>query len=162
MTSVRKRLERLYGPDGADLIEAAPETRIATNAAVPFHVHFQRDPAVGDETLRIVARLDQLQELIADETAITDAGLVHLAGLSQLRLLHLGQTNVTDDGLVHLLALPLVLLDLSGTRVTDAGLVHLHDMISLKEVWIVGCACSREGVERLRSALPGCKVVVSS
>jgi hypothetical protein len=155
----RARLEYLYGPDGADLVESAPGTGIATEGGVPVHVHFRGSRAVTDETLRIVGRLAQLQEVAANETSISDAGLAHLGLLPDLRLLHLNQTQVRDAGLVHLEALPLEVLDLCYTRVTDAGLERLYAIKSLKEVWVIGCGCSDEALTRLRSALPGCKVI---
>jgi hypothetical protein len=103
--------------------------------------------------------LTHLEELVANETAITDIGLAHLSGLSKLRLLHLSGTAVTDAGLVHLDALPLEVIDLCGTRVTDAGLGHLRAIKTLKKVWIIGCRCSEVGVAGLQSALPNCKIV---
>jgi len=154
----RARLETLYGPDGADLMEAVPGTGIAMGDA-PVHVHFRGNKTVTDETLRIVGRLHQLEEVVANETSVTDAGMVHLSHLSKLRLLHLGGTCVSDAGLTHLQTLPLELVDLCRTSLSDDGLERLAAMKHLKELWIIGCHCTKEGIARFRANLPGCKVV---
>ncbi len=155
----RAKLEALYGLEGADLKEAVPESSIATNGNVPFHVHFRSNRVVTDAIVRLASRLTKLEELVANDTAITDMGLAHLSGLSNLHLLHLSGTAVTDAGLVQLGALPLEVLDLCRTRVTDVGLERLRAIKTLREVWIIGCGCSEGGVEGLQSALPICRIV---
>ena len=155
----RAKLESHFGPNGADLMEAVPGTGIATNGNVPIHVHFRRNKGVTDETLRIVGRLDQLEEVVANETSVTDAGMVHLGHLSKLRLLHLSGTCISDAGLAHLQALPLELLDLCRTSVSDDGLERVAAMKHLKELWIIGCNCSKEAIARFLTNVLGCKVI---
>lgn len=140
-------------------MEAVPGTGIAASGNVPVHVHFRGNKAVTDETLRIVGRLDQLEEVVANETSVTDAGMVHLGRLPKLRLLHLGWTCVSDTGLAHLQTLPLELVDLCGTSLSDDGLERLAAMKHLKELWIIGCHCTKEGIAQFRANVPGCKVI---
>jgi hypothetical protein len=154
----REKLEFLYGVYGADLMEAAPETKIA-GVEHPVHVHFRGNKNVHDEHFQIAARLDQLEELVANETSVTDVGMLHLSNLPRLRVLHLGGTIITDSGLIHLQSLPLELLDISRTSVTDRGLSHLARMKHLKELWIIGCCCTEEGVAAFRAAAPSCRLI---
>lgn len=102
--------------------------------------------------------LTDLEELVANETSISDAGLAHVRVLPKLRSLHLSGTAVSDAGTQHLLELPLVLLDLSGTHVSDAGLECLSGIRSLQELWIIGCLASEGGIERFQKQLLTCKV----
>ena len=50
-------------------------------------------------------------------------------------------------------------LDLSQTQITDDGLVRLAELKGISYLALRGCPdVTDEGVERLRKALPGCKV----
>lgn len=95
--------------------------------------------------------LTDLEELVANETSISDAGLAHVRVLPKLRSLRLSGTAVSDAGTQHPLELPLVLLDLSGTHVSDAGLECLSGIRSLQELWIIGCLASEGGLSVFRS-----------
>jgi hypothetical protein len=97
-------------------------------------VHFRGNRGASDEPLRIVGRLTQLEELVANDTAVSDAGLGHLSSLSKLRSFHLNSTSVADAELAHLEALPLEVLDLCYTRVTDFGLERIRAIKSLREL----------------------------
>ena len=59
---------------------------------VPRNVH---DPAkANDETLASIGKLDRLESLSLNSTAVTDAGLVHLKGKTRLKYLELsGYSN---------------------------------------------------------------------
>ncbi len=90
----------------------------------------------------------------------TDADL---AGLCELRAMHslwLTDARVSADGLRAVAGLPrLRNLYLQGDNVTDAGLRHLEAMQGLRVLRVDGCPNVTEaGVERLKKALPGCKV----
>ncbi len=75
---------------------------------------------LDDGGLAAIAGLSELEELILDETSVTDDGLRHLASLSRLKKLSLYAAHgVTGGGFEHLAALgELEVLDLSAT---DAG-----------------------------------------
>jgi hypothetical protein len=53
---------------------------------------------VTDDTLRSVAKLENLRELDLDGTAITDAGLKFLAPLAKLERLRISRTKISDAG----------------------------------------------------------------
>ena len=85
-----------------------------------------------------ISQLDLLTELRLSGTKVSDAGLSHLANLKNLRILSLGNTAVTDSGLVELESFKqLEFLDVGSTM--NEGV-------------------SKAAFERLRQALPQCKV----
>ncbi len=61
---------------------------------------------IGDDSLRILAKLPRLSRLSLRLTKVSDAGMAHMAGMKALRSLSIGGTRVTDAGLVHLKELP--------------------------------------------------------
>jgi hypothetical protein len=140
-------------------------------------------PPTTDDVMPYLEGLDQLQELLLDETQVTDAGLAHLHGLSQLQTLDLAFTHVTDAGLVHLQELSqlrslnlavtpvsdaglahlhglsqLRSLVLHGTKITDAGLVHLEGLSQLQSLRITRTQVTDQGVKKLQQILPNCTI----
>ena len=138
---------------------------------------------VGDEGLRHLSAIASLELLPLGSTRITDAGLAHVAsmtgllylglrdnrvgddgvrhltGLTQLRGLHLGETKVTDAGLAHLEKLSrLEKLWLDDTEVSDASVDRLSKLRGLRELHVRRSRLTPAGVERLRAALPSCRV----
>jgi Leucine-rich repeat (LRR) protein len=92
-------------------------------------------------------------------TQVTDAGLEYIKGLNNLEELDLGNTQVTDAGLEHFKGLnSLEGLWLDNTQVTDAGLKHLKGMTNLRELYLNDTQVTDESVEKLRDALPDCKI----
>jgi len=57
---------------------------------------------ITDAALVHLKRMDRLEKLYLDNTAITDHGLIHLKKLDRLKELHLNSTGITDDGLRRL------------------------------------------------------------
>jgi len=67
--------------------------------------------------------------------------------------------HFTDAGLVAIGRLTDVqLVSLNSTQITDAGLVHLERLTDLEELLLDGAAVTDERVEKLRQALPNCKI----
>lgn len=80
-------------------------------------------------------RLDQIQDLVLDETQVTDAGLGALRGMSQLRIITLNKTKITDAGLVHLYGLRnLIFVRFEDTSVTKAGAEELQRALPTCEI----------------------------
>ena len=106
-----------------------------------------------------VKGLTNLQLLFLPDQ-ITDAGMEHLKNLTNVTNLGLEGTQVTDAGLEHLKGLTNLsfLLGLSGTKITDAGLEHLKGLKKLKYVSLQNTKVSQEGVDKLKKALPKCKI----
>lgn len=137
-----------------------------------------KDP-IDDGSLAHVANLPYLRVLVLSSDKVTDDGLQVLKGLSELEELEISRARITDDGVkflgplralkkLHLVDAPLtdsVLnqitsywrleeLDLSGSQITDDGLPLLHDMTSLRVLTCRNTRVTREGMNRLRDALP--------
>lgn len=108
---------------------------------------------VGADFFRHVTSLS----VIGD--SMNDAHMVKISGLTRLKSLDLQKTEVTDAGLVHLEGLSqLHVLWLSETRVTDAGLQHLEGLTQLQDLYLDGTQVTDAGIDRLKVALPKCKV----
>ena len=144
------------------------------------------DTAITDAGLKHLAGLEKLTTLSLERTQITDVGLQQLSGLKNLETLLLSGTNITDDGLAHLAALEqLRHLYLSHCKIRGPGLLHLKaleklenlnlssnavgddavDFIAavpnLKHVELYETGFTREGIVKLRGALPKAGVYVS-
>jgi len=110
------------------------QLRRLPDPGVPFGLCLRAgNEDVTDETLKELAGLKSLQELILIKTEITDAGLKELAGLENLKTLNLYETKIMGSGLKDLVALKkLETLNLHGTRVTGPGLADLAQARNLQ------------------------------
>lgn len=115
---------------------------------------------VDDAKLADLAPIaQQVYSLNLANTKVTDAGLAQVAALPNLRVLHLEKTSIGDAGLAHLKSLQnLQYLNLYGTQVTDAGLANLEGLKNLKNVYLWQSQVTDAGADKLRAALPECKV----
>ncbi len=130
---------------------------------------------VGNDSLRYLAPLAQLQRLDLTSTKITGDGFADLAGMTKLTALTVGGFNrrdVKDDDLARIGELP-ALQDLTiyQTDITDAGLAHLrgtalHSLRLYGGGWVQGYHCNystmpigAEGLEYL-SGLPQLRELV--
>ena len=67
-------------------------------------------------------------------------------------------TRVTDAGLVHLKGLHKLKTLILWGAITDAGLENLKELKQLESLGLAGTNVTREGVKRLRQALPKCEI----
>ncbi|WP_306535717.1 hypothetical protein [Geobacter sp.] len=114
-----------------------------------------------------VADLDLLGTLQADDLqacflyGVSDDDLTHILRLTGIAELYLSGAGITGEGIVHLLELKnLERLYLYDTRVTDAGLACLKYLPRLRSLTISNAPVTDGGLDRLRLALPGCRVVI--
>ncbi|GLI38527.1 hypothetical protein KI811_10245 [Geobacter hydrogenophilus] len=114
-----------------------------------------------------VADLDLLGTLQADDLqacflyGIADDDLTHILRLTGIKELYLSGEGITGEGIVHLLELKnLERIYLYDTRVTDAGLASLKYLPRLRSLTISNAPVTDGGLDRLRLALPGCRVVI--
>ncbi len=91
-------------------------------------------------------------------STVDDSFAAIVAGMKGLKSLSLENCNVTDAGVAKLEAMPLEELVLTQTAVTDAAVKSLAKITSLKQVTVTKTHFTKEGVEQLRKALPGCKI----
>lgn len=117
------------------------------------------ETSIGNESLAYVGRLHNLQWLDIGDTGITDEGLRYLLELGLLHQLSLLNTGVTDKGLDYIKRLvSLESLDLMNTLVSDVGIEHLMNLAQLKSLRIFQTRISDAGYNKLRRALPRCKI----
>ncbi len=112
-----------------------------------------------DIELKEVRRLSNLRKLNLHGTHVTGVGLIHISHCRLLSSLWLSQTNLQDhDGSIASIArIPsLRALDLTGTKITDASIPDLSQLVSLERLSVSNL--SDQGFERLRQALPECKL----
>jgi hypothetical protein len=119
-------------------------------------------PRVTDAGMRYLADLGQLQVLLVVGKSVTDAGLEHLKGLRQLETLNVGLNPVTGCGLARLNQLRV--LYLGYAPITDDDLEKLRELKNLQRMDLRpgaygGIRFTKEGVAKLRQALPNCNIV---
>jgi internalin A len=119
-----------------------------------------RDTQVSDVGLARLEKLTSLRVLRLDRTKVTNAGLVHLKPF-KLEELFLTGTRITDDGLKHIKQFPsMQKLFLRDTGITDAGLKCLEGLENLGWVCVTleSGRVTQAGVDKLKAALPECKI----
>ncbi len=117
--------------------------------------------SVTDESVKQLSRLKRLQSLSLYDTGVSNAALPEIAGWPNLRALNLGGTAITNAGLEKLgRSSSLAELKLQATNVDDDVLGPLCRISTLQYVDLNGCGkLNADGVRRLRTALPNCKIV---
>ena len=107
----------------------------------------------GVSNLTPLADLSNLEALIFDHTEVSD--LTPLTGLTNLEMLELDATQIGDvaplAGLTNLTSLPL-----GSTQVSDVA--PLAGLTNLKKLDLRGTQVSDEDVEKLKQALPNCRI----
>jgi hypothetical protein len=86
--------------------------------------------------LHVIAQCDSIQGLNFYDAGVTNRGLQELARMPNLRNLELA----------------------SNLDVTDEGLVHLASIRSLQKLGLSGTGVTKQGVQRLQTALPHCEI----
>jgi internalin A len=154
------RLESLYLWDAAELTDAGVAHLKGLRNLKHLHASGTKMTDIG---LGHLAGLPRLENFDLQGGRFTNAGLKHLRGREFTRALYLGLggAEITDEGLAQLEdTRGLKSLDIRGTRVTDRGLAILARVPALEEVWIGDCpGISDEGIQKLKAARPGLRVV---
>jgi len=102
---------------------------------------------------------ENVAQLDASKTAITDEALAQVAEMKRLVRLDLHQTKVGDAGIKHLKGLEnLRYLNLYGTEVTDAGLEQLKGLKTLDSIYLWQSKVTDKGAKQLQKALPDAKI----
>jgi internalin A len=140
-----------------------------------FDIYYGTVNEISDDGLKILSKMQLLEEVCLGGGSITDAGLEHLKGLKKLnflllwgdrfnggglnhlrrspalRVCNLSTANITDDSLEHLAAMPsLENLRLErDAKISDRGMALLSNSRSLKKLNIRGTQVSRQGVAEL-------------
>jgi hypothetical protein len=118
------------------------------------------DSEFDDSAMEYLEAMPNLERLYLNSTRITDRGLVHLQNLVRLEILSLWETKIADEGVVHLRGLKnLKYLGLSHTDISDDSVEPLAEIQSLTVLEVLGTKITREGVRKLRAALPNARVL---
>jgi arylsulfatase A-like enzyme len=114
---------------------------------------------ITDAGLKHLQEMTALKKLSLRGSKVSDAGLKYTQGLVQLEMLSLERTQVAGPGLQHLKGLPkLRYLNLRGTLVSDASLDFLSELTQLQTLRLDGSKISETGVQKMREALPDCRI----
>jgi hypothetical protein len=104
--------------------------------------------------------MPRLNRLILNRTQVSDEGLTHLKEVPNLADLNLHGRPITRKGLEHLLGVRnLQALTLHGVPIADDDIEPLRDLSSLQSVSLQCTNVSKKGIDRLRAALPRCRIV---
>jgi hypothetical protein len=118
------------------------------------------DSEFDDRAMQNLEAMPNLEGLYLSRTRITDRGLVHLQNLVRLEILNLWETKIADEGVVHLRGLKnLKYLGLAHTDISDDSVEPLVEIQSLTVLEVLGTKITREGVRKLRAALPNARVL---
>lgn len=111
-----------------------------------------------EQILLQLGRISRLRYLALGDTSLTDAGLQHLRE-SKLTSLGLSRTRISDVGIESLSdQTDLYELDLTDTAVSDIGLESLYNLVNIKKVRLTETQTTADGRNKLRKALPNCKI----
>lgn len=173
---------------GAVILHSGVQGEITERERLPAEISVQcvwfRHNAVGDDGLRKIKSLRNLQNLdasatditdagleiigemrglvylfIADNPMLTDEGLKHIEALRKLGCLGLVDTKITDRGMKSISKLrSLTWLGLERTEITDAGLAQITDLRALADLRLTGTRVTREGIRRFKIAVPTCRI----
>ena len=158
------RLLLTFEPKSLDVLEWVSTSKI-TDSSIRYIRHLAGlkglalwESHIGDEGLVYIQELRNLEWLDIGDTRVSDNGLLNLRPLEFLRSLVLLNDRITDEGLVHLQCLTnLRSLDLMNTLITDRS-VEVLSAMSLKDLRISNTLLTKDGYDRLRSALPDCRI----
>lgn len=134
--------------------------KFASNSTLQL-LDLYRSDAVTVDGLSCIASLTSLTHLTLGPTNVTDDTLSFLSPLTRLQCLCIYGTNITDKGIAHLSILrALKYLDLADSAISDRSLPVLSELTSLKTLFLNETQISSDGVEELKSALPGCEIYI--
>jgi hypothetical protein len=111
---------------------------------------------VTDDGLARLSEFNSLMHLgISDCDGVGAAGFAHVMKLENLEVLIMNETAVSDSDMPALLNLKsLKYLAIKRTAVSDASIEYLSQLKSIKELYIAETRITPAGVARLRAALP--------
>ena len=114
---------------------------------------------VTDKGVAFLAEANDLTRLTLRDVAVQGTVISKLPKPEQLVALNLAQSKLTDAEIGNLAGLAnLDTLVLSQTEITDASVDTLAKLAKLKRLIVTETGLTAEGVEKLRAALPECKI----
>lgn len=112
------------------------------------------------QTFQLLSKIsDQLLQLNASFTGITNEHLNALSNCKQLKQLFLNSTAITDKGLNALAGLEnLETLSIAQTKTTEAGINGLSALKKLKKVFLYGTGFTKGSLAQLQQKIQGLKI----
>ena len=129
-------------PSQTTVTPPAPPQRKAAEVIAEFKKKnpFQITNEALGELAALNEGLEELTNINASGSGVTDLGLSHLTKLPALTKLELTGTKVTNQGMQHLTRIPsLETLSLGGTAITDEGVAILNAAPNLKNLDLRNC-----------------------
>jgi len=110
---------------------------------------------------QISASMHCVEELVLDDTDLTDDALTHLSTLKSLRTLSLSFTEISDKGLTKIKEMKtLEKLRMNCTDIGDDGLRFVARLTGLRELWVRSTQVSYPGLVELTKWLPDCEIII--
>lgn len=104
-----------------------------------------------DKGLQIISELPRIRGLYLNGSKVTDNGLKHLQKLRHLRVLNLGIANISNTGIQYLSKVSsLKDLNLGSTKITDCGIRSLRSLINIERLTLYGTSIGDRGLEGLK------------
>jgi hypothetical protein len=126
------------------------------------HLNLMAD-GFTDEGLRKLSHLPALAEIAVQGDGITDRGAHLVAGLPSLKTFLTRSTRITDVGVDYLTGRrDLERLWLFGPAITRHSVDRLAQVETLEELVLMRTSVQLDDVRRLREALPGCDIDITS
>ncbi len=116
---------------------------------------------ITDVGMASLAKLKRLRDFWMTSTAVTDEGIVHLKDLVEMEKLILAGLPISDEATKNLdkmSKLKLLSFEACG-GITDASVERLEKLTTLQSLFVNRTGVTPEGVQRLKTALPNCRVV---
>jgi hypothetical protein len=112
---------------------------------------------ITTHTIELLSTIsDQLLQLNASYTGITNEHLTALSNCKQLKQLFLNSTAITDKGLNALAGLEnLETLSITQTKTTEAGINGLSSLKNLKKVFLYGTGFTKGSLTQLQQKIQG-------
>lgn len=102
---------------------------------------------------------NNISHLDLSRTSITDGVLGEVKKFNNLTWLNLKNTSVSDRGVENLSKMPyLTYLNLVSSKVSDKSVTTLASLKNLEEIYLWNSDVTKDGIERLRMALPDTKI----
>ncbi len=114
---------------------------------------------IEGEGLQFLGGMRHLKNLFLYENPLSDVALSHIANIPNLEMLGLSDTPITDRGTKYLANLSkLNYLSINCEDISDASIEHFAKMNSLRELELYNTKVTPQGIDRLRKALPKCRI----
>jgi Leucine-rich repeat (LRR) protein len=124
------------------------------------YLDLSNNSGITDAGLAYLQASNRLKHLNLSGTSVSGSGVRYLSGSENLTDLVLRRTPITIEGIDMLSRFPaLAKLDLGNTTVDDGAIPHLERLVHLEYLGLRRTHISAEGRDRLKNALPRCRVV---